>query len=1164
MEITREDISHIIASFPGNFAIYKVDGGALKSLYNSPSLPGLSGMGKDEYEDFIKGDAAKIVLKSDRERVAAILYDALKDLGHAKDIDFTYRILNKTRDFVWIHALSRFIGMMDGCPVLLTAFLDTSSESLPHNVLVDNASSLVYVVERSTHELIYAGKKFLEHIGRNKYAGLTCHKFANGLDDPCPWCFLTKMKNGFLHIDQFHMPINGKWFRIDCHEISWFGRDAVAVYMSEITEQVKKQQKLELDRNSLNDIVENIAVGISVFKIEGDMFTPLSANGRFVELCGYSADGTAHNDNEPLSRVHPDDRDRITKEITRLKIPGTYINPIYRYDPDGSGSYLWYKMESKSALINNELLEFSCLSDVTAEKNAEEEVRRSRRMYEAAVEAASLSIWEYDIPNHRIILSDNGITKSDLEKYNIPKIIENVPESAVQWIDDKDKEKLLDIYRRIDAGEKNVSGEYWYKTQPGQEPRCERIVYSVVDDGNGKPLRAFGIGQNITSQKLKEMEYAHAYQQLFSVDPSTLGAFRLNITKNWCGDGRSSMQRILALQDAGSIDGFFAAISNRLVDNGETRKKFLATFNRKNMLDEFRSGRMLLSAKAPVVTVEKGIMWAEGFVRMMLNPNTNEIEAVAWAHDITDREKDNEIIENIADRKYDHIGIIDPAAHTYELRRKNWVFNSVTPNTKQDYDFVVKSIADRFVLEDESETFIQDTTIARIVSMVEAHGEYIVTFRCRGDGGQILRKQVQYSWLDASKMEILAIQNDITLLYEEEQEHLRQLKDALDKAETANRARSEFISRISHDVRTPMNAITSMTSFALEDIHDPEKLRSDLEKIQASNGFLLSLINDILDISKIDSGKMELHPEPYPYEEYTGNVRSMFEPLCNEKNIDFSIETQQVDGVVIADHIRVNQIALNLVSNAVKYTPSGGRVVFSSYVKRRPDGMMDCSFEVKDSGIGMSKEFQKKMFDPFTQENKNTECKEQSTGTGLGLSIVKRIVDLMNGEITVKSEIGKGTDITVKFVFPEAVGYKKHKGTEPADADAKLSGRVLLAEDNEINVEIAVRILESFGLDVRVAKNGAKAFEAFESSETGEFSLILMDIQMPVMDGYEATQKIRALMRPDAKVVPIIAMTADAFAEAVERCKKCGMNEHVAKPIDPAALRKVLCTYLKN
>jgi signal transduction histidine kinase/PAS domain-containing protein/ActR/RegA family two-component response regulator len=1164
VEITQEGISKIIAAFPGNFAIYKVEGGALKSIYNSPGLPGLSGMSKEEYENFIKDDAAAIVLESDRKQIAELLYDALKDLEHAKDIDFTYRIIHKARDFIWVHALSRFIGTMGGCPVLLTAFLDTSSESLPHNVLVDNSSSLVYVVERSTHELIYAGKKFLEHIGRNKYAGLTCHKYANGFDDPCPWCFLSKMKNGFLHIDQFHMPVNGKWFRIDCHEISWFGRDAVAVYMSEITEQVEKQHKLELDRNSLNDIVENIAVGVSVFKIDGDLFTPLSANGRFVELCGYAADGSAHNDNEPLSGVHPDDRDRIAQEITRLKIPGTYINTVYRYDPNGSGKYFWYKMESKSALINNELLEFTCLSDVTAEKNVEEEVLRSRQMYEAAVETANLSVWEYDIPNHRIILSGNSVTRSDIAKYEIPQIIENVPESVVQWIDDKDAGKMIDVYRRIDAGEKNVSCEYWYKTLPGQEPRCERLAYSVVDDENGRPLKAFGIGQNITSQKFKEMEYARAYQQLSSVDPSTLGAFRLNLTKNWCGDGHGVLKRIISLQETGTVDGFFGNIASRLAGDEKLRRKFLSTFNRKNMLDEFRSGRTLLSAKAPVVSMESGVMWAEGFVRMMLNPNTNEVEAVAWAHDITDNEKDNEIIENVADRKYDHIGIIDPTMRTYELRRKNWVFDNVRPNTKQDYSAVVKTIAEKFVVKDDVDVFIQDTAIAKIVSMIEANGEYNVIFRCYGNGGKILRKQVQYSWLDASKMEILVIQDDITALYEEEQRHLLQLRDALEKAETANRARSEFISRISHDVRTPMNAITSMTSFALEDMHDPEKLRNDLEKIQTSNGFLLSLINDILDISKIDSGKMELHPEPYPYEEYAGNVRSMFEPMCAAKDIAFVIEHKDLDGVVITDRIRVNQIVLNLISNAVKYTPSGGKVTFSSYVKRRADGMMDCAFEVKDTGIGMSSEFQKKMFEPFTQEEENSERRKQAAGTGLGLSIVKRIVDLMNGEITVKSEIGKGTDIKVKFVFPEALGYKERMEPETADIDTKLSGKVLLAEDNDINVEIAVRILESFGLDVCVAKNGAMALEAFESSETGEFSLVLMDIQMPVMDGYEATKKIRALMRPDAKAVPIIAMTADAFAEAVERCKACGMNEHVAKPIDPAALKKVLCTYLKN
>ena len=1165
MEITKEDISKITSIFPGNYAIYKLDGGVLRVMHNAPDLSELSGMGTEEYNDIVKDNAANIVLESDRRKIAGLLADVLKDPEHSKDIGFTYRIMHKTKGFIWIHAISRVIGTIDGCPVLLTAFLDTSSESQPQAVLIDGASSLIYVIESDTHEMLYASSSLTKHLKKTKYSGLTCHKFANGLDEPCPWCFMNQMKNGSVHIEQFHMPVDDFWFRVDCREMDWFGRAAVAVYLTDITEQVRSKEKLVLDKQSIETVVSNSPVGIAVFKIDRENFTPLTSNEKFVELCGYTADGSVYADSEPVSRVHPDDRSMVASEITRLKEPGTQIGVVYRYDPNENGVYRWYRMDSRSAVINGELLEFVSLSDVTAEKDIEAEVMTSQRMYEAAVETANMSVWEYDIPNRRIILSGNSVTRSDCAKYNIPKIIENVPESVVQWIDDKDKEKMLDVYRRINAGEKNITLEYWYKTQPGQEPRCERLVYTVIAGDGGKPVKAYGIGQNITSEKLKEIEYTRAYQELSQVDPSTLGSFRLNLTTDWCGSGRSPLPRIVALQDAGSVDGFFKAIADRLADDGKICEKFLSVFNRKSMLDKFRSGETRLSAKAPVVTVEKGVMWAEGFVRMMLNPTTNEVEAVAWAHDITDQEKDNEIIGNVADRMYDHIGIIDPAMHTYELRRKRWAFDKTDLNTKLDYDATVSGIVDRYIVPEDREKFSRDTALDNIVSAVRANGEYTVTFRCYADGGRMLRKQVQYGWLDASKMEILAMQSDITALYDEEQRHMRELTEALEKAETANMARSEFISRISHDVRTPMNAITSMTAFALEDMNDPEKLRNDLEKIHTSNTFLLSLINDILDISKIDSGKMELHPEPYPYEEYAQNVKNMFSSMCSEKGIDFSVEHGALDGVVVADRIRLNQVVLNLVSNAVKYTDRGGKVTFTSHVKRRSDGLLNVGFDVRDTGIGMSEEFQKKMFEPFSQEGFGAERKKQAAGSGLGLSIVKRIVDIMGGEITVKSELGKGTDIEVRFVFPEAEKSEESMTVkEDRESDEQLSGKVILAEDNEINTEIAVRLLESYGLEVIHAPNGARALEAFERSDLGEFSLILMDIQMPVMDGYESAENIRALPRPDAKTVPIIAMTADAFSEAVERSKEAGMNEHVAKPIDPDSLRKTLAGFLNK
>jgi len=387
---------------------------------------------------------------------------------------------------------------------------------------------------------------------------------------------------------------------------------------------------------------------------------------------------------------------------------------------------------------------------------------------------------------------------------------------------------------------------------------------------------------------------------------------------------------------------------------------------------------------------------------------------------------------------------------------------------------------------------------------------------------------------------------------------------ALEESEAANRAKTEFISRISHDIRTPIGAIRNLTEFAFRDIDDKEKLTSDLEKIETSNRFLLSLINDVLDISRVDSGKVELSPEPYPFEEYIANIKNIMEPMCSEKGIHFELDVDSAKrGVIVADKIRINQIALNILSNAVKYTPEGGTVRYISRSERTADGKALFHFTVKDTGIGMSEEFQKRMFDEFAQEYDNPMRQSGMTGTGLGLSIVKRMVDLMDGEITVDSKLGEGTAFTVKIAFPDALtdpAYTKQQaadGQEEKD-ELKFRGHILVAEDNEINQMIAMRIFEECGLSADLAKDGQEAVTMFSSKPEGTYDAIFMDIQMPNMNGYEATRAIRALAGEEAKTIPIIAMTADAFDEAMREAEDAGMNEYVTKPLNVEYIKQVM------
>ena len=388
------------------------------------------------------------------------------------------------------------------------------------------------------------------------------------------------------------------------------------------------------------------------------------------------------------------------------------------------------------------------------------------------------------------------------------------------------------------------------------------------------------------------------------------------------------------------------------------------------------------------------------------------------------------------------------------------------------------------------------------------------------------------------------------------------LQLAVQRETKANLAKREFLFNMSHDIRTPMNAIIGFTALAQTHIDDRGQVEDYLKKISVSSQHLLSLINDVLDMSRIESGKVTLEAKPVHLPELVHELRDIIQAVVSEKDLSLTLDTVGVENEdVIADPLRLEQILINVLANAVKFTPDGGQI--SLWIVQKdaaPAGYADFEFHIKDNGIGMSEEFQKHIFEQFARERTSTVSKIQ--GTGLGMAITKSLVDMMGGRITVKSEQGKGSEFTISLRFP--IGEAKTEQTPPAaKASASAGKKLLVVEDNELNLEIASTLLKEAGFAVDTAENGKVAVEKVEAASADRYDLILMDIQMPEMDGYEATRRIRAL--PDTKkaALPIVAMTANAFEDDRKNALRAGMNGHIAKPLDIQKLFQVLSELLK-
>jgi len=546
---------------------------------------------------------------------------------------------------------------------------------------------------------------------------------------------------------------------------------------------------------------------------------------------------------------------------------------------------------------------------------------------------------------------------------------------------------------------------------------------------------------------------------------------------------------------------------------------------------------------------------------------------------VTDSSEDQEskqlfqnIVDILVERQFDILCAVDVELRTFKILSVDKKLADYLPNDNDDYDTAIRSIIDSFIIPEEREYTRLCLDLDSICKTLKTKGSVDLYVTASLPGHKLHYKRMWVCWLDETHRNLAFVLSDYTDLRMQQLTQQNELLGALRAAEQANVAKSVFLSRMSHDIRTPLNAIIGYTGISLGGNDLPPAVRDRLEKTYSASRYLLTLVNDVLDMSRIESGKLILSSAPFKITELTDEIQAIIAPQCAARSQDFQIVLDSsVRTEYVGDLPKLQQILINMLGNSVKFTPNGGKVSIRIEETAYYDNHSIVRFTIEDNGRGISEEFLPHIFDAFTQEDLSGLSQQ---GTGLGLAICKSIVSMMKGTISVESKNHHGTKFVIELQLAAAeegssaaVDAAKNScgytGSSCEDSNIDFSGaNVLIAEDNKMNMEIACSLLESRGFNVDCAENGRIACNMFAGSDEGTYEAVLLDIRMPVMDGIEAARTIRAMDRSDSKTIPLIAMSADAFEEDISRSLSNGINAHLIKPIDPNELFRTLSAFI--
>lgn len=1157
----REELAHVINSIPGGIAAYDFnDMQNPRRLFCSDGVAKLFGCSDAADLQHYAANPWSMVFKEDYQRV----YDAFQHMFISSDtLDLSYRITRKDQVLEWVHLNGKAIN-----GIFYAVFTGMSDEAKLFQQISNEAAQGIYVIDKKNHDLLYYNENVeLFLTGKNNAWGKKCYTALHDKQTPCTFCPLSMIKN--IEKPQELTFSNGKSYEIRAKELEWNGLPAYTLFINDITDKITSSRKTEQLEQFYQTLVQNLPGGIAVirFDMAKKQMLPEYISEGFAAMTGMSTDEAyALYKNDATAGVHPDDLDYIIGRLNQhLKKHLDTCESIYRLRKK-DGSYIWIKNNSSLILSPNEIpLIYAVYSDITKEIEAQNKLRQKyndlllrQQNYPLSNEILS---GYCDITANRIlrIYDKTGIDplqKFGFERQNFFKGLATLIESP------EERQHFLNTFLNAPLLEKFAQGinsqelECFIRMPHDNSGHYLKCVINMIESpDNGHTIGVLSV-LDLTQFKINDqisMHLAHAHYDFIATCDFNSDSYQLFFT--------NSKANLMPPEQGSYSKNIVAFLQTFTVP--KDREFCMEMFDPANMqrrLYHENSYSFHYSLKD-----EQGHIYTKNMIVFLIDQRLNKV-GMARA-DITDYVREQRALLNTLAYTFEQLSIINLVTKEFTMYTRKSVLQNLSPYKCADFNRALHKLSLPYTKLAADETAAEKFSLPVILSrLAEKPQGYEFTLPYLANDGSEKNKQINVLWGDEGHHTICLVRCDVTDIISAEKNSRSVLQNALDLAQEANRAKTDFLSAMSHDIRTPMNAIIGMTDLALDDLDNRQHLSEYLDIIKSSSSHLLTLINDILDMSRIEKGKLKLARTSFNLSVEIDRFCSRYQLLMDKNSLNFLHNTELLHCNCIGDTAQLQRIWDNLVSNACKFTPPGGTVTFSACELPSDNERLGWyKFTISDTGIGIDSESLQHLFDPFFRSS--DVISKHIEGSGLGLAIVKNIVDYKGGTISVTSRQGEGTTFTVTLPlhFDTEAEHPVEKPTHTfGSADFDFSGKsLLLAEDHPINQKVAELILEKTGAAVTIVENGLQCTELFTGSAKGSFDAILMDIQMPVMNGYEAAQAIRSSTHPQSATIPIIAMTANAFAEDIKNALSAGMNAHIAKPIDPQKLYETLAAYIK-